>query len=140
MTFADVLRKRSIILRWLRDQAKNCETLAKAHVQNGDRWAGGTPVDNFFWRPEYQRARARILRTSGLELVKVVSLRVITLNPELINVTHQLRQVQWCCRSCEQVNQKRLAGGKPFVCLLDAQEHQPFRFHLTEKGEIVERE
>lgn len=141
MSIDQSLYQRSVKLNVLQNEVSLCHSLAHALIQTGRRWHGDTVIQKYFLRTEYQRARSRILRISFTELVRFQMLRIRTLNPNLIHVTRQLQQLRQCCRKCPMVNRNRLASGRPFVCLLMADDEsvsQPFRFGVNEKGQIIE--
>ncbi len=117
-----------------------CESIGKTLDQLGEPLV----TKGVFKRSsDFQRARARVVRTSKDGRVGIRYRWPGVLGPDLIHVDIELKRIGQCCRRCPKRNALRQANGQKFECvvrLLDAQTTKgEFRFQLDRKGQIVEK-
>lgn len=136
--FARAIDKRARNLGRLTERTRLCEACGKARAETGQRLCDPTGWSPWPVATEYERARARVERLSRRELLAVGALRLLTLNPDLVRASQQLKKLRRCCALCPAINLQRVRNGESFECLVNGNvQASPFRYQLNEKGQII---
>lgn len=137
------LRQVETILSDLSGKAHLCDSLADALIQTGESWVSSNGFLRLCMPTDFERGRAEVIHACRRAIGTVQKVRSDTLSPHLIHTQHHLAQMLNRCEQCPAQNRERREKGQPFVCLLREgygdKQQGPFRFHLNEKGQIVEQ-
>ncbi len=115
-----------------------CRDVALALIETRQRWAHFGFVSKIVIT-EYQVAQGKVFKQLSHAQRRLRRIRRTQSSPEAIRVTAYLEKLKQTCRQCPENNRNRIREGKKFVCFLEARLKQsPIRFHLNEKGQILE--
>ena len=143
MTMPYELQRVDTTLIDLSHRAHLCESLADALIRTGQAWISSKGLLRLCMPTDFERGRTQVLKACRRAIGSVQKLRRRTLSSHLIHTLHHLDQMLNYCGQCPAQNRERRENDLPFVCLLRKnygdKQQGPFRFHLNEKGEIVEQ-